>query len=604
MARLDNLIAENIDQGNQRKMIERLLQDFETARRAKEMVAGEKHALWRDYIGYFYGDEGTGGRPVQMVRPNIIRPACEVIASSTIGDRPVIHMWPQDDGDKLFSIMVDELQDFDWRLCGADHELRLASLDTLQVGTSFWKLFQDETTGRLTWTRVSPFSMFVDPHADAQLNAVSYLFEAEREPLTEIARRYPKFFKFEEGAPDVTGKWLSNTRTYQIGVPVPNTLPIPPGTFASVPIGYAERRDEKAYGPHAVVCQAFIREIGRWTFLMGSEARKHIRETWKSKSAFVTFVGDMIVDVMENPLPDDLHPYRVFRNVSRTDSWWGEGEVGPLITIQDAIEVNFSRMVEDVQRNTGGPYIYDTEHGEKYPRTLTWKKDAILGFKGGGNALQPLGTKDIQSGMIAITNMLLQQARDIPGAHPSLAGQRERGVIAAAAIRSLQSAAFGRMQPRKDEMRLTLEGCGRLYANVGRKVYGKKEAVETMGKMLGEAWEETRDNAQGGFDVQVEVGARVDQDPEAVLKFILEAANAGLFSDDGRIAIEQKMDILNAARAFYPGAMRNYLDLKTKKRAALRETAEKIMAERGKTDVPATAPVEPANYPPAQMAVA
>jgi hypothetical protein len=566
---------------------------FEKSERYKFRVAGEKCEKWRYNLGYLTNEIAGTGRVEQEVMLNYVRPQIELIASTVIGDRPRFYFRGQEPSDKALGELLNIAQVFDWRVGGMDHEIRMCEMDALSFGTSFWQLIWEPAFKGFRFVRLSPFDVSVTPDTDAMMNCGEAVFRKMRVDFETIAIAFPEAFKYTgDSIRDVNR--VKSGGVYGLFEPLPYAYfiedsyyedeYIPAGMNATIPREIAYVMDEAARDCEIDVLKVYIREIGRYADLLSDDVLNHITKAWKNRAAMITIAGDRILEIEPSPCPDGGSPIRPFRNALRPDSWYGMDEIEPISTINDALQVLVSRGVKQVQDNTEPPLVHDSEKGTKFPRMMEWMGRKLWPIPGGKNAAGYLETQDISAGLRYLTGFLIQAIKDSTGAHDSAGGRREQGVIAAAAINALRSAYYGRMQPRIDEMRLTLETSGRLLAAsmIDReRGYDVDDMEHRVGKTLAAAWGELRKAASGHFDVHIDIGKAFDTDPATLMKFIVEAGQAGAFSDDQRMSVDAKIEFFRSATPVYPGAPQKVRELEERRKQEVTQIAQGAVASMG-----------------------
>lgn len=544
------------DAAKEKKLFEKFARDYDEAKTYKWKAAGKNHANWDDYEAWENGSKSA--QLGNAVTPNLIRPILELLVAEDLGDASMPYYVTQNADDDDTIDILNGLLLSDWNNQGVENEVYRAVYSSGLCGMGYVDPRWSKSRQEVVWESVDPRFYFPSPDADMFLRRASYVIRATLVDLCELMEKYAEAFAWTPGTHvdlATTESMFDPEHVYRIGSPLPKVkIPNPPGLLASVPSGkipaYASM--ENFPKAKAVVLEYHCPDVNQHDWLLPEKARRDAK-TWDSPAGTFVLCGTKILEMKPDEGLRGEHPATPIGGTLSTGSYYRRGDVEHMVTLQRASDVIHTNIADQVRIATRRPLIVDKDKvGDNLP-FIEIEPEAIIALEGGSGSVQPLNIEPSMPSL-RFLQYLVEMFYTVTGANRSSSGQKEPGIIAAAAIQQLQQVLVQRRGPRKRLIARGMAIASRKAARLMFKHYDEKHAARDLGEEAAAGWDKIRKSASPRFDVITDYGKMPMFDPENVTKIVFPAITQGLF--DKRIAPEQRLEMILPVKDFYPGSDR------------------------------------------------
>lgn len=446
------------DPGEQR-LHEMLNRMYAEARNYREKFEPQ----WNENLKYLKGEHPTAQRPpgLAAIVDNQIWRIVQQSAALLTDTRPYIEVTSRVDSPEWQQInkTLRKLIEAVWFVNDVDRILVSVVFDLFVCGKAFmkcyWDPFKEWGMGDIAIARVNPRALYIDPHANS-LEQAEYICYRVPVSLWELRRRFP-IERASLVQPDAAlSTYADRKETYKVLLP-----------------GMMKHKRETSAVPKVWLEEWWIRDPE----LLESGEPKY------PAGRMITRAGGVILADMPNPYWDPWPgPWVEFTVNKLEDSVYGEPDISQLKTLQDAINVLTSLVVDNVRYMTNGIWIVDQdalspEERKKLPAT----RPATVIVKRVGREVRRDTGVALPQQVIELLNTLKSDKLFISGLMDAGVGRAPRGITARGAIELLQMASQATIRLKAREIEAGLLYLGQRIVSRIFQFYTTQRVVDYLG---------------------------------------------------------------------------------------------------------------------------
>ena len=450
---------------------------YAKAKAVRSLVDGD----WDECMDFYKGKQWKGKRPSYRASPtvNIIRPTVQTILPIITDREPSIDVSPLDPSDYAFSETINELVGVWWNRGNMNMVLSDIVFDTLIYPYGVAKICWDQDLynglGEVHMKRVDPKSIWVSDGALDFNKENGYVIEEVYMPLGEAKMKFPKHAeKFssssDTGDKDSTGKTLSGSVT--VVSPIDKD------------VGLEDSATSGAGGCRSVrLLECWLDDDTTVEYDYEDDAGK--KQTGSKKlyprGRLITIApgNKLVLQDVPNPYADGLKPYVRFIDSTIAGSFYGEGEVAPLMESQRLLNKATATIVDWMNACTNNVWILDDDSGVM-PKDITNQVGLILRKKRGSQvSREPAPPMPDQ--IFKFYSIMMDLVDQQSGVHDVTQGRKPTGVTAAEAISEMQDAAQTRIRLKERNLNGSLTQAGYMVVSRMLQYYTEPRVVKISG---------------------------------------------------------------------------------------------------------------------------
>lgn len=189
---------------------------------------------------------------------------------------------------------------------------------------------------------------------------------------------------------------------------------------------------------------------------------------------------DAIVQDVANPYRDGEKPFARFIDTLIPRSFYGDGEIGPVMDTQKMLNKTFKTIFDWANMMSNPCWIIDNNSGVD-PDMITNAVGQII-VKNPQTVVARQDAPGIPPQMFELYHTLMQLADTQSGVHDVTQGRKPAGVTAAQAIETLQEAAQTRIRLKERNLLVSLTRLGRLVVSRMMQYYTEPRIIEMTGR--------------------------------------------------------------------------------------------------------------------------
>lgn len=532
---------------------------------------------------YYRGD--FNGRDNIYNNYNIVRPIIETKTTLILDSEPTMNVEPE-----VFSFSsIDQIHEFsdiaDILNDGLKHVKRINKFDLLKqnfvrrsekTGISIAKVFfNDELSkglGDVCFQEVSPLDFFPDP-SSSKIDDCNYITVRVMYSAITLKKKYPKMIEDIDRLSRNQGQ--NQERMKNKSAPNSAVTTFQAGSNVQQVYNSEGFKNIDKVKDQIEVFECYLKDDS--TFIKSHDDDSSENE-FNEDQMFMYPNGRVIIYSGDDVIFEDKaidypfgFPFRIF-NIIETDSIWGQGDIQPLMEIQDRINRAYWR-IRDLVANYISCLLIDPRSGINKQNKL--KNNFVFYGEYNSAGASPLfqlmtnNTLDQLEAMLKYIEVLKNDAKQISRINDTiLSGERERGVTSGQMVEALNESPLTSIRASQRNFEVFLTEIGnmaivlmQLYYNVPRMIRmskGQQFAVipnrsdEMSGIKLYES--KTDENGQrlieqikeikgdlslGDYEVKVVSGSELPRSRSATAQITMELARDGFFGDINDIDVKE-----------------------------------------------------------------
>jgi hypothetical protein len=461
--------------------LKQALKLIESAKAARKDIDKD----WTKYEAYYDGNQWYGrNRPAYRASPvaNKIRPAIQTMLPIMTDAQPGIDVSPQEPSDYTFATSIADVARAWWTKRNVSLTLNEMVLDALKlsggIGKVVWDADLDNGRGDVRVLRVDPRNFYpADGATDCNVNC-PYTVEMYPARVGELKRRYPEKAKQirSTGPRDKQKKDASGTG---VNTEILLVSPIDKGT-GPFPEGAAGGAGSSNDNDVAWVAEIWMDDYATEEVTSDDGTVEQRRKYPNGKIVQCIPDLNLLLAVDDNPYRDGLKPYVRIIDTIVPGQFWGEGEVGPYIAVQDMINRTLATIYDSLNSMSNPVWILDAESGVD-PNMITNQIGLIL-VKNRGTEVRREPPPPLPAQVFEFYSMMSSEFDSQSGVHDITQGRKPVGVTAAEAMNTMQEAAQTRIRLKERNMQAALNSMGYLIISRILQFYRKPRIVRITGK--------------------------------------------------------------------------------------------------------------------------
>jgi hypothetical protein len=449
---------------------------IEKAKTARKTVDKD----WAKYEAYYNGDQWYGkNRPTYRAAPvaNKIRPAIQTILPIMTDTQPGVDITPQEPSDFSFASSLSEVVRVMWNKRCVTLTITEALLDSLKFNGGILKVVWDQDleggSGDVHVVRIDPHNFYPAEGAIDCNNNCPYIIEFYPARVGELKRKYPG----KAGEIRATGGRDKQKENGSTGFNTDILLvsPIDKATGPFPEIGGSTGSDNDVVW----VAEIWIDDESVEEVALDDGTTEQRKKYPDGKIIQCVPDLNLLLTVDENPYRDGLKPYIRLIDTIVPGRFWGEGEIGPYIAVQDMINRTLATIYDYLNAMTNPVWILDSDSGID-PSMITNQIGLIL-LKNRGSEVRREPAPSMPPQVFEFYSMMNQAFDTESGVHDITQGRKPVGVTAAEAMNTMQEAAQTRIRLKERNMQSALNQMGHLIVSRILQFYRKPRIVKITG---------------------------------------------------------------------------------------------------------------------------
>jgi len=444
---------------------------------------------WDKWLKWYQGAQWDWRRPSYKASPsmNIIRATVQTILPIMTDASPDFDVNPQEPSDYQFADTMQKLVENWWERRNMQLVLTTSILDSLIFPAGIMKcVWNDELDGigDIECTRIDPRNIYVDADATDFTDA-KFVIEEKWMPTSELKVKFPDKAQYITGSRTATDpkaeKQTSKSFSGEVTLQSPNDQDIPLQSN-----GDADKNTSSTAGQLKVVrvFECWVRDETLDEQAIEDKTTGEQKVILKKKyprGRVITVLPDsrVLLQAVDNPYADGKFPYVRFVDTVIPGSFWGEGEVGPIMETQKLINKVGATITDWCNRMTNAVWIIDDDSGVN-PASLTNQVGMIIPKKRGTEVRREQAPA-LPNEVFEFYNLLMRLIDQQSGVHDTSRGRTPTGVTAASAIQSLQDADQTRIRLKERNLQASLIQLGYMVTSRMLQFYTSPRVVRITG---------------------------------------------------------------------------------------------------------------------------
>lgn len=461
------------------KIVKRLYEQSKVARKARE-------SQWTEYWDYYNGKQWPKKRAINKAMPNVnvIRPIVQTVLPIMTDTSPSFGVIARDYKDYKFAELLTDVLSVWWKRRSMNHVLTESIMDSLVTDVGIMKVVYnedlDDSLGDVEVIVCDPKRVFVPKNAvdfDRNCPWVIHEFYKSRGFLTI---KFPKSREMIKSAPTATdvGETSEADTRVRVVSPVDRDVPAPDNRdAASVSISSNDdiRVWEAWIDDDTTIEEERINEDTNESETVVKKKYPHGRMI-----TMLPDCADGVLQDIDNPFRDGEKPFVRIVSTLEPRSFYGVGDVGPLIEIQRMINKTFATILDWSNMMVNNNWIVDDDSGVD-PDMLTNQMGQVI-VKRRGTTVARDSAPPLPAQVFELHHTLMTILDQQSGVHDVTQGRKPAGVTAAQAIETLQEAAQTRIRLKERNLLTSLHRLGMLIISRMLQYYTEPRVIELTGR--------------------------------------------------------------------------------------------------------------------------
>lgn len=466
----------------EKKDVKMVLDLYATGKKVRE----EHDTKWDTYKKFYKGDQWLQKRPSYKSNPNIniIRSTLQTVLPILTDTSPGFDVGAREPSDYKFSDVLSKAIKTWWERSGMDHTIVEVIMDALMYDAGIlkcvWDSEAEEGLGDIRCMAIDPKCIYVPRDAEDFDTKCAWVIQKLYMSVGELKRRFPDKAEYIDAASGTNSEQSIEDKggSGEIVVVSPTDKKSPMLDETKDPSG--GDIDSK----QLEVLECWLDDYSVEEYELEKDDGK-VEKGFKRKyptGKVVTVLADkrLLLQAKQNPYKDGRKPFVRFIDTIIPRSFWGEGEIEPLIEIQKLINKNMSVLIDWMNMMTNPVWIIDNESGVD-PRRLTNQIGAII-TKNKGSEVKREQAPSMPPQMFELYQSFRALADTISGVHDVTQGRNPGGVTAAEAINELQEAAQTRIRLKERNLQVSLTQLGYLVVSRVLQYYNEPRVIKISGE--------------------------------------------------------------------------------------------------------------------------
>ena len=466
---------------NTEKRVVKMVMDlFYRGKRAR----ADRDNKWDEYRKFYKGEQWLMKRPSYKASPNIniVRATIQTILPILTDTSPGFDVGPREPTDYEFADRLSAAIQVWWERSGMNHTMVEVLMDALMYDAGILKVVWDEDSeeglGDVRCSVVDPRDIYIPEDAEDFDTKCPWVIERIVMTVGELKRRFPDKAKFIEATGIESDGKDTDTPNTEVMLVSPIDKKSPMGADTESPTSHTLSDDTEVE-----IYECWLDDHSVEEYML--ETEDGVQEPGFKKrypnGRVVTVVPAKRLLLQDKPSPyrDGRKPYVRFVDTLIPRSFWGEGEVEPLMEIQKLINKNMAVLIDWMNMMTNPVWIVDNESGVD-PRRLTNQIGAII-TKNKGTEVRREQAPSMPPQMFELYQSFRSLADTFSGVHDVTQGRKPAGVTAAEAINELQEAAQTRIRLKERNLQVSLVRLGYLVVSRILQFYNEPRMVKITG---------------------------------------------------------------------------------------------------------------------------
>lgn len=460
-------------------LVHTLKRMYDSAKRARR----ERESHWQSYWDFYDGKQWPQKRPTTKASPNcnVIRSVVNTVAPIMTDTSPSFGVLARDPADFKFSELMTDVLRVWWSRRSMNHVLVETMMDCLITDIGIlkvtWDPDADDGVGDVMVTGCDPKNIYVPEQAedfDRNCPWVIHEFFMTRGKLTlKFPGKRDEIKKADAYSKPIGPESSMDDTRVRVVSPVDKDMP----GLETAPEGKSARDDIRVWevwlDDDTVIEAEQISENGDKDIIL-KKKYPHGR--------MVTLMPDskIILQDVENPYRDGEKPFVRLIDVLIPRSFYGSGEVQPLMESQKMINKVFSVILDWANLMANPCWIIDANSGVD-PDMLTSQVGQII-VKQPNTTVERTDAPPVPPQLFELYHTLMQLVDQQSGVHEVTQGRKPTGITAASAIETLQEAAQTRIRLKERNLLVSLTKLGRMIVSRMLQFYTEPRVIRITGR--------------------------------------------------------------------------------------------------------------------------
>jgi len=443
----------------------------------------ERESKWSTYWDYYNGKQWPMQQATIRARPscNIIRSVIATIIPIMTDTSPSFGVLARDPTDFQFAELMTDVLRVWWSRRAMNHVMVEGLMDATVTDVGILKVTWDEELddglGDVSVTVCDPRNVYVPAGAsdfDRNCPWVIHEFFMSRGKLLLKFQDQEEAIRKADTYTKPLGISDGDTDRIHVISPVDRDIPAPDNVS---PAGKVESDDLRVWevwmDDDTVITEEQINE---------DETKVKIIKKKYPHGRFITVLPDSrsILQDVANPYKDGEKPFIRLIDCLVPRSFYGDGEVSPLMESQKMINKIFSVIMDWANLMANPCWIVDADSGVD-PDMLTSQVGQIIVKKPNTNVIRQ-DAPPVPPQLFELYHTLMQLVDQQSGVHDVTQGRKPTGITAAAAIETLQEAAQTRVRLKERNLLVSLTKLGRMVISRMLQYYTEPRVISLTGR--------------------------------------------------------------------------------------------------------------------------
>lgn len=455
----------------------------------------DRSSKWDTYWDFYNGKQWPVKRPSGKASPNVnvCRSTVQTILPILTDTSPSFGVVARDPTDFDFASLFTEAISQWWDLRSMNHVVVEWCMDALVIDCGILKVVWDtelhDGLGDVDVTVVDPRRIYVPENAvDFDRNCpwtIHEFFKSRGDLTMEFPDKKDEIKKAGayagQDGDSQAGKYPYDTRVRVVS-PVNRNVPAPDNDDAGGDM--SDNDDVRVWELWMESSEVIeVEEINKDT-----KESETITKKKYPHGRFITMLPDakVVLQDAENPYRDGEKPFVKYVDTLIPRSFYGEGEVGPILETQRMVNRTFATIMDWSILMSNPSWIVDANSGVD-PDMLTNQVGQVI-VKNPNTTVQRQDAPGIPPQMFELYHTLTKVLETQSGAQEVSQGRKPTGVTAAQAIETLQEAAQTRIRLKERNLRVAMTRMGQLIVSRMLQYYTEPRVLKMTGQDAQGQW--------------------------------------------------------------------------------------------------------------------
>jgi hypothetical protein len=430
---------------------------------------------WKKYKDYYNGKQWEKIPPSYIPSPsiNVIRSTIETMLPLMTDTSPGFDVIAKRPQDYQFSETLSKTIHDWWNKRSMDSLIPNVLKDSMVVDVGIAKVVWDEKLenglGDIQVTRISPDDVWVNPGSnDFDINC-DYVIERSYKTVGELKKLFPdKADKIRTTGDKKDNKAYSDDNSFNS---VSKDIVFVSPTDRKSPLRTSANFSGTNTSEYIVVevLEVWLKDYTIEQYELENEESK-TRYKYPGGRLITIIPGQrLMLQDAGNPYKHQRFPYVKFIDCCRPGEFYGQGEIEPLIEVQNLINKTMQIIYNWANSMTNPVWILDSDSGVD-PEMLTNQVGLIVTKKRGSDVRREMGVA-LPPQVFELYGQLQAIADQISGVNDVTQGRKPIGITAAEALQTMQDAAQTRIRLKSRNMEVSLSRMGELVVSLMMQYY-------------------------------------------------------------------------------------------------------------------------------------